>query len=86
MQLLAKSLKGEEIARELFHVLSTDYRIGSSCLLAAMRDRAASNGVAMRTVALLYPKLLDVGCFPILLTTLAIASTLLRLLSLEWLG
>ena len=63
MQLLAKSLKGEEIARELIHVLSTDYSIGSSSLLAAMRDRASSNGVAMRTLAIVYPKLLDVGCF-----------------------
>ena len=63
MQLLAKSLMGEEIARELIHILSTDYSIGSSNLLAAMRDRASSNGVAMRTIALLYPKLLDVGCF-----------------------
>ena len=63
MQLLAKILKGEEIARELIHVLSTDYSIGSSSLLAAMRDWASSNGVAMRTLAIVYPKLLDVGCF-----------------------
>lgn len=38
LQLLSKSLKGEEIARELIHTLSTEYRIGTNSLLAAMRD------------------------------------------------
>lgn len=85
MQLLANSLNGEEIARVLTHVLSADYGIGSCSPLAAMRDEASSNNAAMRIVAVLYPKLLDVGCFPILLTTLVNASTLLCL-SLEWLG
>ena len=28
-----------------------------------MRDRAAINNVAMRTLAVVYSKLLDVGCF-----------------------
>ena len=28
-----------------------------------MRDRASTNEVAMRTVMVLYPRLLDVGCF-----------------------
>ncbi|XP_065892612.1 uncharacterized protein [Dysidea avara] len=63
VQLLSKSLKGEEIARELIHTLSTEYSIGTDNLLAAMRDRAASNGVAMRTVKVLYPNLVDIGCF-----------------------
>ena len=62
LQLLAKSLTGEEIARELIHVLMT-YRISSSNLLAAMRDRASTNNVALRTVAVVYPSMLDVGCF-----------------------
>ncbi len=61
MQFLAKSLKGEEIARELIHILSTQYSVGSSDL-AATRDRASSNNVAMRTMAVVYPDLLDVGC------------------------
>ena len=63
VQLLAKSLTGNEIARELIHILSTDYNIGSNHLLAAMRDRASTNEVAMRTIMVLYPRLLDVGCF-----------------------
>ena len=63
VQLLSKSLKGEEIARELIHTLSTEYSIGTNNLLAAMRDRASSNGVAMKTVKVLYPNLVDIGCF-----------------------
>ena len=63
VQLLAKSLTGNEIASELIHILSTDYNIGSNHLLAAMRDRASTNEVAMRTVMVLYLRLLDVGCF-----------------------
>ena len=86
LQLLAKSLTGEEIARELIHVLSTDYGIGSCNLLAAMRDRASTNNVAMRAVALLYPKVLDVGCFPTPLTMLAVIFAPHCSLSLEWLG
>ena len=63
LMLLAKSLIGEEVARELIVVLSTTLGIGTQRLLAAMRDRAAVNGAAMRTVKVLYPNVLDVGCF-----------------------
>ena len=63
VQLLSKSLKGEEIARELIHTLSTEYSIGANNLLAAMRDRASSNGIAMKTLKVLYPNLVDIGCF-----------------------
>ena len=50
IQLLSKSLTGEEIAHELVQVLSVSYSISSSRLIAAMRDRAAVNNVAMRTL------------------------------------
>ena len=63
LQLLTKSMSGEEIARELINVLSVGYSIDSSRLLACMRDRASSNNVAVRTLKIVYPKLLDVGCF-----------------------
>ena len=56
-------MTAEEIARELINVLSVTYSIGSDQLIAAMRDRAAVNNVAMRTLAVVYLKLLDVGCF-----------------------
>ena len=38
IQLLSKSMTGEEIARELIHVLSANYAIGQDQLIAAMRS------------------------------------------------
>jgi len=38
IQLLSKSLAGEEIAHELVQVLSVSYSISSSHLIAAMRE------------------------------------------------
>ena len=58
--MLAKSMAGEEIARELISVLSTNYSIASNKLLAGMRDSASVNNVAMRTIKILYPNMLDV--------------------------
>ena len=52
VQMLAKSLSGEELARELISVLSVTYSIRSTTLLAAMRDRASVNSVAIRTLEL----------------------------------
>ena len=60
---LAKSMTGEEIARELISVLSAGYGITSDRVIAAMRDRASANGAAMRTMKVVFPQLLDVGCF-----------------------
>ena len=62
MQLLVKSLTGEEVARELLSVLSTEYGVVSSNLLAVMCDRASVNSVAVRTLKVLYPDFLDIGC------------------------
>lgn len=61
--MLSKSLTGEELARELLVALSTELGIGGSQLLAAMHDRASVNGAAMRTVSIMYPNVLDIGCF-----------------------
>ena len=63
VQLLAKSLSRQAIARELISVLPTSYSIDSSRLLTCMRDEAATNGVAVRTLNVLYPKMMDVKCF-----------------------
>lgn len=41
---------------------STEYGISSDFLTAAMRDRALINQVAMRTVSIVYPNAVDVGC------------------------
>ena len=62
LQFLVKN--GEEIARELINILSVTLGIQSHLVLAAMRDRASVNNLAMRTVKVIYPNILDVGCFP----------------------
>ena len=63
LQLLVKSLKGEEIAREVMNTLSTEYGVAGNSLLAAARDRAAANGVAMCTIKIIFPDVLDIGCY-----------------------
>ena len=63
LQMLAKSMKGEEIASELISVLSVSYGIGSGFLLAAVRDRASVNNVALTTLKVVYPVLVDIGCY-----------------------
>ena len=37
--------------------------VPSHLLVAAMRDRASVNSVAMRTVSILYNQVMDIGCF-----------------------
>lgn len=61
--LVTKSMTGEELAQQLLSCLSTNLGINSALLLAAMRDRASVNDVAVRTLKILYPNLIDIGCF-----------------------
>ena len=63
LMLLAKSLSGEEVARLLIETISTELGIQSHLVVAAMHDRASVNNVAVRTLKILYTRLLDVGCF-----------------------
>ena len=63
VQILTKSMAGEEVARERLSVLSTEYGIASSNLLAAMHDHASVNTLAVRTLKALYPNLLDISCY-----------------------
>ena len=63
LMLLAKSMTGEEVARQLIMVLSTELGIASHLLVAVMRDRASVNSVAMRTVSIIYNQIMDIGCF-----------------------
>lgn len=62
VQLLAKSLSGEEIAHEIISVSSTAYGIGSNQLLACMRDGASTNTIVLHTLPILYHSC-DVKCF-----------------------
>ena len=59
LQMLTKSLTGEEIAT----VLSVTYSIHQNNCLGAMRGRASTNSVAMRTLMIVYPKVVDFRCF-----------------------
>lgn len=56
-------MTGEELARMIISTLSTSYGIESNRLVASMRDRASVNSVAITMLKVLYPSLLDVGCF-----------------------
>ena len=44
-------------------VLSTELGVGSTKLLACIRDRASVNDKAMRTIGIMYPGVIDIGCF-----------------------
>lgn len=61
--LLAKSVTGEELAREIISTLSTRLQIHHDMLVASMRDRASVNNTAMQLVRVLYPNVFDIGCF-----------------------
>ena len=63
VMLLGKSLTGEELAHQLIVCLSTELGIKPDLLVAAMRDRASVNSVAMRTLSIVFPNVLDIGCF-----------------------
>ena len=62
LQLLTKSMTGEEIARELINTLCRTWH-KLSHILGCMHDRAACNGIAMRTLKIVFPALVDVRCF-----------------------
>ena len=63
LMFLAKCMTGEEVAQQIITVLSTEMGVPSHLLVAAMRDRASVNSVAMRTVSILYNQVMDIGCF-----------------------
>ncbi len=63
LMLLAKSMTGEGVARQLIICLSTELGICSNNLIASVRDRASVNNVAVRTLKIVFPQLLDIGCF-----------------------
>ena len=61
VELLSKEKKLHENLYTL--CLQSTVLVGSNNLLAAIRDRASSNSVSMKTVKVLYPNLVDIGCF-----------------------
>lgn len=63
LMLPAKSITGKECARQLVTAVSTELSISPELLVAAMRDRARVNDVAMRTISVIYSNMMDVKCF-----------------------
>ena len=61
--LLAKSITAEECARQLVTAISTELSIPPELAVAAMRDRAKVNDVAMRTISVIYNQMMGVKCF-----------------------
>ena len=60
LMLLAKSLTGEEVARQLIASLTTELGIESDLLIAAMCDRTSVNNVAICTLSIVFPKVLHI--------------------------
>ena len=60
-------MSGEEMASELINVISAQYGTTSNKLVAVMHDRAACNGVALRTIKIVYSSIVDIGCFSYML-------------------
>ena len=52
LQLLSKSIAGEELAREIITVLQAHYKVLPGLLVSAMHDRASVNTVAMTTIGI----------------------------------
>lgn len=73
MQMLSKSMASQEMARGLISVHSVTYGVWPELILAAMRDCASVlavmrdcvsvNKLAMQTIHVVYPLLVDIGCF-----------------------
>ena len=63
LQVLAKSLKANELAQCLIQALAVDFSIQPGALLAAMKDGASVNKAALQQVKFFFPQLLDVTCF-----------------------
>ena len=63
LEVLAKALKGEELAQRLMSCLAVDYNFGPGAIIGGMRDGASVNGAALRQLKFFYADLFDVVCF-----------------------
>ena len=60
---VAKPVTGQDLAKVINRCLAPEYQIDGERVVAAMRDGASVNGVAIRTLHVLYPNVFDVTCF-----------------------
>ena len=63
VQMVAKNKTGHEVTRELISVLPINYRVSNNTLLATLRDQLCVNNVAMRILKVVYPFIVNLGCF-----------------------
>ena len=63
LEVLAKSLKGEEVAQRLMSCLAVDYNFGPGSIIGTMRDGVSVNGVAVKQLKFFYADIFDVLCF-----------------------
>ena len=63
LEILAKALKGEELAQRLMSCLAVEYKIGPNVVIGATRDGASVNGAALRQLMFFYQNLFDAVCF-----------------------
>ena len=63
LEVLAKSMNGEELAQRLIQCLAVEYKIQPNQLLAAMRDGASVNEAGLRQVMFFFPNIFNVICF-----------------------
>ena len=63
ISMLAKSVNNEELLLLAREVLSTELGVMANCLLTSIHYRAAVNTAVMRTISILYPSVMNIGCF-----------------------
>lgn len=60
LEVLAKPLKGNELAQRLMTCIAVNHNFGPNMVLAGMRDGAAVNGTAIKQMLFFYPNIMDV--------------------------
>ena len=63
LEVLAKPLKGNELAQRLMTCMAVNNSFKPDMILAAMRDGASVNGNAIKQLLFFYPKIMDITCF-----------------------
>ena len=63
LEVLAKALKGDELAQRLMSCLAVKHNFGPNAIIGGIRDGASVNGAALRQLKFFYSNLFDVVCF-----------------------
>ena len=63
LEVLAKPLKGNELAQRLMTCIAVNHNFGPNMVLAGMRDGAAVNDTDIKQLLFFYPNIMDVICF-----------------------